>query len=101
MGKCMIHSYEIDLRILFRKFYCPVCGERLFVVREITKLTESQQAAYYKELYPHGIPIKLDVGNSKQIFVCSKCNYCNTTENHLQIHKKQKQMKKKIITEND
>lgn len=97
----MVNSYVIDLRILFKKFYCPICGQRLKVIKEVNKLTEEQKKIYYKELYPYGIPINLDVGQVKQMFKCSKCNYYNTTDNQLLIRKKQKLLKKKIIKGNN
>ena len=97
----MLHSYEIDLRILFKKFYCPICGERLKVIKTIDQLTEQQKKIYYKELYPHGVPIKLDVGKVKQLFKCDNCDYSNTTDNQLNIHKKQKLLKKKVLDVND
>lgn len=97
----MVKSYEIDLRILFKKFYCSFCGQRLKVIKTIDQLTEQQKEIYYKELYPHGIPIKLDVGKVKQMFKCDNCDYSNTTDKQLNIHKKQKLLKKKILDEND
>ena len=97
----MINSYEIDLRILFKKFYCPICGQRLKVVKEFNKLTEEQKKIYYKELYPYGVPINLEVIKVKQIFKCYNCGYYNSTYNQLVIHKKQKLLKKKILDAND
>ncbi len=97
----MIYSYEIDLRILFKRFYCPICGEKLKVVRDVSKLTEEQKKRYYKELYPSGIPIRADVGKVKLMFNCTKCDYYNTTENQLIIRKKQKKLKTKILSEDD
>ncbi len=97
----MINSYEIDLRILFKKFYCPICGQRLKVVKEFNKLTEEQKKIYYKELYPYGVPINLEVNKVKQIFKCYNCGYYNSTYNQLVIHKKQKLLKKKILDAND
>ena len=93
----MVNSYEIDLRILFKKFYCPICGEKLKLIKDFNRLTEEQKKIYYKELYPHGVPIELDVNKVKQIFKCTKCNYYNTTDNQLIIHKKQKLLRNKII----
>ena len=46
----MINSYEIDLRILFKKFYCPICGQKLKTIKEVNKLTDEQKKIYYKEL---------------------------------------------------
>ena len=97
----MVYSYEIDLRLLFKKFYCPVCGAKLKKVKAVNMLTEEQKRIYYKELYPFGAPMKLDVGRVRQMFICSKCNYYNTTDNQLIIHKKQKKIGKKIITSDD
>ena len=97
----MVNSYELDLRILFKKFYCPLCGQRLRVFKEIHKLTEKQKKIYYKELYPYGIPINLEVNKVKQIFRCLNCHYYNTTDNQLLIRKKQKLLKKKILNKND
>ena len=93
----MINSYIIDLRILFKKFYCPICGNKLNVANISTELSEEQKKDYYKKLYPHGIPLYKDVAQVKQVFICSSCDYYNTTDNQLQIRKKQKQLKKKII----
>ncbi len=97
----MIKSYEFDLRTLFKKFYCPICGQRLEKAKEVSKLSEQQKKLYYKKLYPYGVPIELEVGKVKQLFKCHKCNYYNTTDNQLIIHKKQKQLKKKILSENE
>lgn len=97
----MINSYEIDLRILFKKFYCPICGQRLKVVKEFNKLTEEQKKIYYKELYPYGVPINLEFNKVKQIFKCYNCGYYNSTDNQLVIQKKQKLLKKKILDAND
>lgn len=97
----MIHSIAIDFRILFRKFYCPICGQKLKVVMEVNKLTDKQKERYYQELYPYGVPINIDVGKAKQMFKCNYCNYYNTTDNQLLINKKQKHLKKKIITEEE
>lgn len=95
----MVKSYEIDLRILFKKFYCPICGEKLKVIKDFSKFTEDQKKIYYKELYPHGVPIELDVGKEKLMFKCSKCDYYNNTDNQLIVHKKQKLLRRKIIDE--
>ena len=99
----MVKSYELDLRILFKRFYCPVCGERLKVVNEVKKLTEVEKKEYYNQLhmFRYGIPINLDVGKVKQRFSCSKCGYYTTTTNQLLVHKKQKRLKKKILDKND
>lgn len=97
----MIKTYSFDIRILFKKFYCPICGQRLKIVRDDYKLTEEEKKRYYKELYPHGIPIYLDVCRVEQKFQCYNCNYQNTTDNQLIIHKKQQLLKKKILDEND
>lgn len=97
----MILSYKLDLRILFKKFYCPVCGGKLKVVKEVKNLTEEQKEIYYKELYPFGIPVNIDVGEMGQMFSCPKCYYYNTTDNQLLIDKKQKRLRKKIINENE
>lgn len=97
----MVHSYEIDLRILFKKFYCPVCGQRLKVIKEVNKLTKEEKKTYYRKLYPYGLPINLEVGEVKQIFKCYNCDYYNTTDNQLLIRKKQKLLNKKILNEND
>ena len=97
----MINSYEIDLRILFKKFYCPICGQRLKIIKEVNKLTDEQRKIYYKKLYPHGVPIDLEVSKVKQLFKCNNCNYCNSTDNQLLIHKKQKLLKKKILNEDE
>ena len=86
----VVHSYEIDLRVLFKKFYCPVCGERLKVIKDIQKLTEQQKKIYYKKLYPHGVPINFDVGKVRLMLRCCKCNCCYTADNQQLIHKKQK-----------
>ena len=97
----MIKSYEFDLRILFKRFYCPICGEKLNVVKTVNKLAEDQKRIYYKELYPYGIPINKDVGRVRQMFNCSNCGYSNSTDNQLVIHKKQKKLKKIILDEHD
>ena len=98
----MVKSYELDLRILFKKFYCPVCGERLKVVNEVRKLTEVEKKEYYnRRRFRYAIPIYLDVGKVKQRFSCSKCGYYTTTTNQLLVHKKQKRLKKKILDKND
>ena len=97
----MINSYEIDLRILFKKFYCPICGQKLKIVKEVNKLTDEQKKIYYKELYPYGVPINLEVGKVKQMFKCHNCNYYNSTDNQLLIHKKQKLLKKKVLNEKE
>ena len=98
---CMIYSFEIDLRVLFRRFYCPVCGQKLKLKKEVNKLNELQKKIYYKELYPYGIPIDREDGKIKLIFTCSNCNYYNTTNNQLMIRKKQKKLQKKILDENE
>ncbi len=97
----MIYSCEIDLRILFKKFYCPICGQKLKIIKEVNKLTDEQKKIYYKQLYPCGVPIDLEAGKVKQIFKCYNCNYYNLTDNQLIIRKKQKLLKKKILDEND
>ena len=97
----MINSYEIDLRILFKKFYCPFCGQKLKILKEANRLTDEQKKIYYKELYPYSVPINLEVYKNKQMFKCHNCNYYNTTDNQLLIHKKQKHLKRKILDEND
>ena len=94
-------KYVLSIRVLFKRFYCPICGEKLKVIKEVKKLTEKQKKTYYKELYPFGIPINIDIGKVRQMFSCPKCNYYNTTDNQLLIHKKQKRLKRKIISEND
>jgi transcription elongation factor Elf1 len=93
----MIHSIAIDFRILFRKFYCPICGQKLKVVMEVNKLTDKQKERYYQELYPYGVPINIDVGKTKQMFKCNYCNYYNTTDNQLLINKKQKHLKLHLL----
>lgn len=97
----MINSYEIDLRILFKKFYCPICEQKLKIIKEVNKLNNEQKKIYYKELYPCGCPINLEVGKVKQMFKCQNCNYYNSIDNQLLIHKKQKLVKKKILKENE
>ena len=97
----MINSYEFNIRILFKKFYCHICGNKLNIKWNKTKLTEEQKKIYYKELYPYGLPVYTDVAKVKQIFVCSKCDYYNDPQNQLLIRKKQKKLKKKILDENE
>lgn len=97
----MVSSYTIDLKILFKRFYCPICGEKLKVEMTSQRLMPEEENRYYKQLYPHGIPMRIDVAKMSQVFVCSKCNYRNTTRNQLSIRKKQKKLKKKILCEND
>lgn len=97
----MVGSYTIDLKILFKRFFCPVCGEKLKVEMTSRRLMPNEQSRHYRQLYPHGIPMRLDVSEMSQIFVCPKCNYKNTTLNQLSIRKKQKKLKKKILDEND
>ena len=92
----MLYSYELDLRILFKKFYCPKCGERLNARMDKTKMTDEQKERYYKELYPHGIPMNIDVGEAKQVMTCPGCDYLNTTDGQLAIRKIQKKLKKII-----
>lgn len=46
----MINSYEIDLRILFKKFYYPICGRKLKIIKEVNKLTDEQKR-YITENY--------------------------------------------------
>ena len=43
----MIYSCEIDLRILFKKFYCPICGQKLKIIKEVNKITYEQKKIYY------------------------------------------------------
>lgn len=45
----MVYSYVFDLKILFKKFYCPICGEKLKVVKEVTMLDQEQKELYYKK----------------------------------------------------
>ena len=94
-------SSSWDLRILFKKFYCPECGERLKVVKKRTLLTETEKKDFYKRMFPHGIPFYLDVVRQTQMFRCPRCNYYNTTDNQLLIYKKQKQLNMKIVTVTD
>ena len=70
-----------------------------FDVTTLGTFTEDQKKIYYKELYPHGVPIELDVGKEKLMFKCSKCDYYNNTDNQLIVHKKQKLLRRKIIDE--
>ena len=99
----MIKSYELDLRILLKKYYCPICGERLKIVNDVKKMTEEEKKMYYNQshMFRYGIPINLDVGKVKQMFNCSKCGYYTTTDNQILVHKKQKILKKKILDKND
>ena len=97
----MLYSYELDLRILFKKFYCPKCGERLNARMDKTKMTDEQKERYYKELYPHGIPMNIDVGEAKQVMACLGCDYLNTTDGQLAIRKIQKKLKKIILTQEE
>jgi len=97
----MIYSCEIDLRILFKNFYCPICGKKLEIIKEVNKLTDEQKKIYYKQLYPSGVPINLEVGKVKQMFMCYNCNYYNSTDNQLLIRKKQKLLKKKVLDDTD
>lgn len=99
----MVYSYVFDLKILFKKFYCPICGEKLKVVKEVTMLDQEQKELYYKKRSGHGMrmPIKLDVCKVEQMFNCPNCNYYNTTRNQLSIRKKQKLLKKTILNESD
>lgn len=94
-------SYEIDLRVLFKKFYCPRCGEKLVLKKVSTKLTEEQKKQYYKNTFFRTtvVPMNIDVSKVKQMFFCPKCSYYNTTSNQLIIRKEQKRLKKKILGE--
>ncbi|MBO5285425.1 MAG: hypothetical protein J6B16_00855, partial [Clostridia bacterium] len=97
----MIYSYSIDLRILFKKFYCPICGQKLKVVKKANKLSSEQKNLYYKQLFPMAVPIDLDVAKVEQIFKCHKCNYYNTTDNQLIIRKKQRKLRRRILSKNE
>ena len=97
----MIYSIEIDLRILFKKFYCPFCGHRLKIVKKIEKLSLSQKRLYYAQRVQIKFPILIDVGKVKQLFKCPNCGYVNTTDNQLLIRKKQKDLKKIILLDLD
>ena len=61
--------------IIVKKFYCPFCGQKLKILKEANRLTDEQKKIYYKELYPYGVPINLEVYKNKQMFKCHNCNY--------------------------
>ena len=53
----MVYSYVFDLKILFKKFYCPICGEKLKVVKEVTMLDQEQKELYYKKVIKEALDV--------------------------------------------
>ena len=96
-----ISSITLDLRIVFKKFYCPVCGARLKLIKKDKFLLDDEKKRYYKKHFPWGVPINMDISKVYQMFICSECGYYSTTDNQLIIHKKQRLLKKKIICNSD
>ena len=45
----MVSSYTIDLKILFKRFYCPICGEKLKVEMTSQRLMPEEENRYYKQ----------------------------------------------------
>ena len=96
-----VQSYEIDLRVLFKTFYCSVCGNKLKKIKIKKTLNEEQRKEYYRELFPLGKPIELQVEKVKLAFMCVKCQKLETTDKQLKVAKIQKKLKKKVLTQDE
>jgi ribosomal protein S26 len=96
-----VQSYEIDIRILFKTFYCSTCGNKLRKIKIKKTLNEEQKKKYYRELFLWGKPIELQVEKVKLAFMCVKCQKLETTDKQLKVAKIQKKLKKKVLTQDE
>ena len=93
-------SYEFDMRTWFKKFYCSKCGGKLKKIRHKRKMTEEE--IYESQLAFHWmIPISKPKAINMELFLCSNCGSSISIEKQLLIRKKQKELKRNILTEEE
>lgn len=90
-------SFEIDLRTLFKSFYCKNCGTKLIKEKQNREASKMENDNFNKELFPTGIPQKSKLKIISWFFVCPLCKRVTTTDEQLIIRKRQKSLKTKIL----
>lgn len=91
---------KIPVGMIFRKMYCHNCGFRLKKER-ITTTYKKGDREYSNKILGHSTLGMSEISKSHYIYTCTNCGSQINYEAQCIIAKTQKNLKKKILNEND
>ena len=96
------HKSKIDVGMIFKKMYCQHCGTKL-TIKKNTRLVNKGDKDFSNSMPGmRGTPIGMtSYYESSYTYLCPNCHSENTYAEQCTVEKKQKQLKKRILSEND
>ena len=91
---------KIPIGMIFRKMYCNKCGIQLKKLK-INEVYKKGETGYSNKILGHSTLGMSEISKSHYIYNCQNCNSKISYEAQCIVAKKQKQLRKKIISEND
>ena len=94
------YETSIPSGMIFRKMYCHRCGIQL-KKEKITKVFKKGEQGYSNRILGHATIGMTEIAKSEYIYKCPDCGGTITYDEQLRIHKLQKKLKRKILTDKD
>lgn len=94
------YETKVPVGMIFRRMYCHKCGFRLKKAK-ITDVYKKGESGYSNKILGNTTLGMTEISKSFYIYKCQKCNSEITYEAQCIVAKKQKQLNKKIIGEDN
>ena len=95
------YKWTIDVGMIFKKMYCRICGSKL-KIKKNTKILKKGDEGYSNRMFGKGNALGMSsYYYVTHIYCCPNCGLEITYDEQCIVAKKQKSLKKKILTEED
>ena len=91
---------KIPIGMIFKKMFCHKCGAQL-KKEKITETYKKGEQEYSNKILGHSTLGMSEISKSHYIYKCSNCGAKISYDYQCVIAKKQKNLKKKILNENE